>query len=64
MCFVTPPAPKQVDMPIRENVTSTDDAAQIAAAEEKKRKGFSSTVATTPQGLMDTAKIGKVQLGT
>ena len=63
MCFVKMPEVKKPDpAPVRENViTNPNDTATAQAEMEKKRKGFSSTVAAG--GLIEPAQIKKVTLG-
>ena len=65
MCFVQMPEMKKPDpAPTRENViTNPNETASAQAEMEKKRKGFSSTVATTGGGLLEPAQIKKVTLG-
>ena len=63
MCFFSAPKIQTPDTPKKENVTSTEDMSAITAEQEKRRKGYSSTIATSGSGLMDPAMIKKVTLG-
>lgn len=63
MCFAQPKM-KTIDTPKRENVVDSEqDVAAFAAEQEKKRKGYASTVKTSGVGLMDAASLKKAQLG-
>lgn len=65
MCFAkTPKVSKAAEQPIKSEVVSTEDAITTATETEKKRKGFTSTVATSGMGVTDTANTKKTQLGT
>jgi hypothetical protein len=65
MCFISTPKPKAqpVVQPVRQEVVSNEDTSAIAAAAEKKRRGYSSTIATSGSGLVDPATVKKVTLG-
>ena len=66
MCLFNPPKPetKTTAPPVRENVIDNKtDTVALQAEQEKKRKGYQSTVATSGSGLMDPATIKKVTLG-
>jgi len=63
MCFSSPPTPQAVQQPTRKETISTEDTTAQTAALEKRRKGYTSTIATSGSGLMDSAMIKKVTLG-
>ena len=56
MCIMkAPPAAKTVTAPAKEVTVSNEDAVATALAQEKKRKGYSSTDVTG--GALDTAAV-------
>lgn len=63
MCFVKQPDPPKVEQPSRKDVVAVEDTAAVTAEAEKKKKGYSSTVATSGGGLFDAAPVKKVTLG-
>ena len=63
MCLFSAPDVKQVQTPARKEVVSNEDPTAQTTANEKKRKGYSSTIATSGSGLIDPAAIKKVTLG-
>mgnify|MGYP001583249920 CR=1 FL=1 len=63
MCLFTPPKAKEVQAPTRLETISKEDPTAMTSAIEKKRKGYSSTIATSGSGLVDSAMIKKVALG-
>jgi len=61
--FKTPDPPEEVKKPTRiESISQEDTTAQTAGA-QKRRKGYSSTIATSGSGLADTALVKKLTLG-
>ena len=66
MCLFSAPKVETKEtpaQPTREAVTSQEDPSRIIAEQEKKRKGFQSTIATSGSGLFEQAPIKKVTLG-
>lgn len=60
----SPPSPPSTPVqPTKKEVISTEDTTAQTAAAQKRRKGYSSTIATSGSGLVDTATIKKVTLG-
>ena len=63
MCLFSAPKAPKIEQPARKDVVTRDDSAAIAAAGEKRKRGYQSTVATSGGGLFDAAPIKKVTLG-
>ena len=66
MCLFDQPKPqtKTTEPPVRENIVdSKTDTVSLQAEQEKKRKGYQSTIATSGSGLFDVAPVKKVTLG-
>lgn len=64
MClFKTPKVAKQ-EQPTKEVAVSNEDAINTQLEQEKKRRGFASTIATSGQGVTGQANVKKTQLGT
>jgi hypothetical protein len=59
--FKTPKV-KEVAMPTKEEAVSKEDS--TVTEQQKKRKGFTSTIATSGMGVTDAAPTKKTQLGT
>ena len=63
MCLFNPPKMEKVEMPARKDVVTNEDMAAVSAEQEKRRRGYQSTIATSGGGLFDAAPIKKVTLG-
>jgi hypothetical protein len=63
MCFFKPKAPKVPDMPKTETIDTTSTAITAEAEKAKRRKGFTSTIATSGLGVADQANIRKKYTG-
>lgn len=64
MCIFKKPKVASTPEAVSKEAVSTEDASATQNLEEKKRKGFSSTIATSGLGVTNQANVKKTQLGT
>lgn len=65
MCiFKKPDVAKPPEEPTKEVAVSSEDATNSQLENEKRRRGFSSTIATSGLGVTGAAPTKKTQLGT
>lgn len=58
------PKIEEPTMPTKSETISDEDAITVANEEQKKRRGYSTTIATSGSGVTDPAITKKTQLGT
>ena len=64
MCFISTPKPSPpLPQPTKTEVVDQGDAVTAQIQQEKRRRGFQSTIATGGTGLAGIAPIKRTQLG-
>lgn len=64
MCFISAPKPSPpLPQPTKTESVDQGDAVSSQIQQEKRRKGFQSTIATGGTGVTGTAPIKRTQLG-
>lgn len=63
MCFAKAPKPTPIIQPTKTDVVSNENSVSTQMQQERRRRGFQSTVATSGMGVASSAPIKKTQLG-